>query len=486
MPKRSRVSKTLFGLALALALAQPLPSGSPRWIAAAAARAAAPPPKTTAGIPGSPLTLVDALAAARAHNPTLTAARAAVDEARAQVQGARVTVPYNPQVFLEGGPRVGSETTLELDVGAMQRLETGGQRRYRVRRAQAGVAVSRARVDELARQVEAQVARAFYRLLAAQERLTILAENEELARTVWKLAVAREEAGDATQLDVNAARLGLAEATRRTLAERGRRDATRLELARLLGITGAAVSDLSPSAGGWPGVVRVAGTLPSPAPLPSPGDPRVARLMERAVQTRLALAGFPDALRQTRAEIRLADAEASADVGVGLRYSHDDAGEGVLASLRVFLPVFQRNQGPRAQARAKRLRLEAQAQSLRAQVQAQVQRALVAYAQAREAARLYDDEVIEAQRESLGLVKKALDAGSTGVAALLSIQRELLAGREGYLSTRLALALARADLLAALGLPQSADPLTATGGDTSPAPTTNPAPQPARVQGESR
>jgi len=368
----------------------------------------------------------------------------------------------------------------------MQRLETGGQRRYRVRRAQAGVAVSRARVDELARQVEAQVARAFYRLLAAQERLTILAENEELARTVWKLAVAREEAGDATQLDVNAARLGLAEATRRTLAERGRRDATRLELARLLGITGAAVSDLSPSAGGWPGVVRVAGTLPSPAPLPSPGDPRVARLMERAVQTRLALAGFPDALRQTRAEIRLADAEASADVGVGLRYSHDDAGEGVLASLRVFLPVFQRNQGPRAQARAKRLRLEAQAQSLRAQVQAQVQRALVAYAQAREAARLYDDEVIEAQRESLGLVKKALDAGSTGVAALLSIQRELLAGREGYLSTRLALALARADLLAALGLPQSADPLTATGGDTSPAPTTNPAPQPARVQGESR
>jgi cobalt-zinc-cadmium efflux system outer membrane protein len=194
-----------------------------------------------------PLTLEAALRAARDSNRLLQAARLRILEARGDLTGASLRLADNPEIAGAAGPRLpgrplGDRTT-DIELGIEQRFETGGQRGFRLERAQAAVDAAAAGAADVQRVVDLAVARTFYETLAGERRLALLEQNETLARDLHGVATRRLDAGEGTPLEVNTARIRLADVERRAiLAGRDLPPEYRDEIARLLSRLQAAVS----------------------------------------------------------------------------------------------------------------------------------------------------------------------------------------------------------------------------------------------------
>ena len=388
-----------------------------------------------------PLTLEAALGSARDSNRLLQAARLLILEARGDLTGASVRLADNPEITGTAGPRLPgrplADRTTDLEIGVEQRFETGGQRGFRVERAQAAVDAAAADAADVQRVVELAVARTFYEMLAGERRLALLEQNETLARELHEIATRRLDAGEGTPLEVNTARLRLADVERRAMRARAAHETGTVRLAALIG-----QSPATP--------LRLDGDLP--------GDeepPAVEALVAQALGSRPDLAAAAHHVDQAGAAVELADADARPDLALGAAYRREDGGSIVTAGLRVPLPVFDRNQGERGRARATHERLAAEQALARLQAEAEVRQSLLAYEHARRALQLYDTDVIGALTESADLLQRAFEAGEVGLPEVLVVQRELLEGREGYLDATLGLALSRADVLASAYRSQS-------------------------------
>lgn len=416
--------RTLASGLVALAALLPL-SGGPL---------AKPPPTTER------LTLAGALSTARQQSRLARVARARIGEARGDLTGASIILADNPEVAVEAGPRIGGSdrgSSVEVGVGIEQRFETGGQRRYRMLQARAKVDASSAMAVEAERVIDLAVARTFYSALAADLRLGLMRESEELARQLHDSEQRRIEAGEGKPLQASAARLRLAEAQRRVLVAQANRDTAGVRLAELLG--------LPPST-----EISLQGELPNVERIAEPGA-----LVSKALQSRPELGSAAYRLEGADAAVELAEAEALPDVGVGVFYEQEEGAHIVTAGVRVPLPFFERNQGARQRKTATRERLVAERDALRLAIESEARRALIAYQRAATAVSLYDAEVLRTQAETLALLRRALAAGEVGIPDVLIVHREMLEGREGYLDARLELAHARARVLAAAGAPQT-------------------------------
>ena len=389
----------------------------------------------------SPLTLdlAGALERARTGNQLLEAARLRVEEARGDLVGARILLVDNPELVSEAGPRKPSEagvsSTTDYEVGLEQRLEIAGQRGHRVARARSALAAAEAAAMDAQRVLELAVASTFYEALAASRRTTIARDREGVANRLHETARLRLERGEGTHLELNASLIRLAEAQRRLSAAQAGERSTGIRLAELLGLNPDTVLQLE---GGFP---DVAVTVAEESAL------------NQALETRPDLMAIERRVESSNSAVRLADAEGWPDVTVGIFYGEDERDDVLTAGVRVPIPVFNRNQGPRTRARATARRLRAERQTLRLRVESEVRTAYADYDQTAQALRLYDTTLLRAQEESLDLLERAFAAGQVGYAEVVVVQRELLEGREGYLDAKLAFARARAALLAGSGQP---------------------------------
>ncbi len=394
--------------------------------------------------PQGALDLRSALALARAQNPALNASRASVAEARGELTGASVLLRENPEVELGAGPRwldaPGSNRQVGLEASVSQRLEIAGQRGRRVDRASAEVAAAEADADAAGRTVDLAVATAFYRALGAEERVRIAGEHERLARELLEIARARDEKGAASPVEINAARVRAAEASRLLLRARADEEGSRARLAPLLGLDAAAPLALQ-------------GGLPEPRDLPPATGAAVDRLP--------AVAAAARRLEAASAAAGLASAAAWPDLRLGARYTTEEASRTLLGTLSVPIPVFQRNQGERERARAAVTRSVAEEKGVRAQATAEIREAEIERDRALQAARLYDRDVLKALDENLALLRRMLAAGKVSAADAIVLQREALEGHLGFIDARIDLAVADARARTAAGLPILDD---ATGG----------------------
>jgi outer membrane protein TolC len=229
----------------------------------------APAPATAADRPS--LSLVQALELAHARNPGLTVARETVAEVRGELTAARLRLQENPEIGASAGPRSASEddpSSTDREVGLEQRLEIGGQRRHRMDRANASIAVAQAAADDAARQLDLAVAETFYEALAARRSVELLEQNEALAAALEELARRRLDLGEGTQLELNTVRVRRAEAARRLAAGRAQREAAYVTLTELLA---------APPGEAW----ELSGDLPAGAEVAG-----VAELVARAVEAR--------------------------------------------------------------------------------------------------------------------------------------------------------------------------------------------------------
>jgi cobalt-zinc-cadmium efflux system outer membrane protein len=383
------------------------------------------------------VSLADALAHAERSSPLLAPAQARLGLGNAAREGAEPLLRDNPNVELGLGPRSGpgGQSSIDTHVRVQQRIEVAGQRGARLDAAGRLGALEEERLASARFALRTVVRAAFYEALLARERAVSAREAEAIQARILDIARARLRAGDIGPLGVRLAEGDLAQVAQAQIEAEARETGTRLRLAAVAGLPTDPLPDL-------------AGDLPEPS-APLPADALLERARAAQPTRRVALAELAE--RESR--MALASREARPTPTVGFEYAREDSSQNIwLATIGIPLPLFQRNQGGRALARAEsdiaRAELDALDRALPARIRSL---AATADAAARRVA-LYRRDVLPRLRENLELLGRAFELGeidalevSGARARLLDVGRAALDAYGEYLR-------AMADLAAETGV----------------------------------
>jgi outer membrane protein, heavy metal efflux system len=372
-----------------------------------------------------------------AKSPEVAAARAEEAGAEGVLAADARWVRNNPQLAVEYGTDalLQDEGERRLSIELSQQLQVAGQRGLRVERAEAALAAARARRRAVELRVARDAADAAAEWARREALVRLMEEALAAARTLEQAAAKRFAAGDAPELERNAAALERARAEARAAQARAAAVSARASLNRLLGRTPTAPLLLTRGA--------VAVPEDSSAPLP---EVEAARAEAEAA----------------RAEVDLLRRERFPDPTVSLGYEQEKRPEEhatgpdvhtasmVVARLSVPLPLWNRNQGELAGARARRAAREAERESREREVAAERVSAREGYEAAR-AAEAALSAALPGIERNLSLVQRAYEAGQLSLDALLLARDRAYAARGEAIDAAAALARARAALLRAVG-----------------------------------
>lgn len=383
------------------------------------------------------LSLADVFALVEERSPLLEAARWQVRAADGRAEQAGLFL--NPELDVEvenfAGTGVakgigGAETTVALG----QTIELGGKRSGRSDVARHESDAVRLDAEQQRLDVLARATRLFIAGLAAQERSRLEDEAASLARET-EVAVRRR---------VEAGRSPPAEALRAKVA-RARAD---VRLGRAKREVIVAYGELASLwQGEASGIESLTGTLTDlPAP---PGE----ELLAQAVANSPRIAASESKVSAAEAALDLAGVQGMPDptLSVGYRRMNDSNGHAMVAGLSLPLPVFDRNQGAAAAARAELEQASAELTGERTRLLAEVKATLARLDAAREEALMLKDEILPAAEEALKETQLGYQRGLFSLLNVLSAQQSLFDVRRDFLETAAHAHELRADLGALLG-----------------------------------
>lgn len=399
--------------------------------------------------PAPGLTLEQVLQAAVDRSPVLRAQRAEVEGARARLATAE-TFPFNPEVSAEAANRsVSGDRSTDSGLEVSQELELGGQRRKRVAVATAELAAAEARFRRNERLLAGRVALAFGEAVRARELLRIEEADAALARELLSFEERRLEAGKATQIDVNLARAAAGRSVRRVELAKG----TYLEGRNLLAEAAALDSNPAPEPLGG----LEAGALP-PVPL--------EELLQMALANREDLFAFQKEREAARAEVDLARARTRPNLVARVFRNREGGTDDITgAGVAIAIPIFNRNRGEIAEARATASRVDAEAEAARLTARQEVASAFARYQAGSAAAAGLGQQVLGTLEENLRLLQRSLEEGKINRSELFLFRREFVESQREYLDALAGAWQARIELdLAAGRLPVP----TASNGSVEP------------------
>jgi cobalt-zinc-cadmium efflux system outer membrane protein len=165
-----------------------------------------------------------------------------------------------------------------------------------------------------------------------------------------------------------------------------------------------------------------------------------------------------------RAGLRLARAQATPDVTAFSKYStnqsiFDNTPIGILRDrdkllsfgVSISIPVFNRNQGAKAEAELAILQAQRRREFTEQLVRAEVQSAYKRYEATRSAIATYEQGVLERSRQNITAVRGAYQVGAFRVTELLSEQRRFVDSQREFTETLAEYYRALADLQSAIG-----------------------------------
>ena len=391
-------------------------------LSAAGVSAQAPAPAT--------LSLSDAIARALEANRTMAAARLsrAVDAAGVLVAGERP----NPEV----GAELARETPHWTVSGTLP-LELGGKRQRRIDVANATLAATDADTARIAADLRADVRAAYFTAVAAERRVTISQELQDIATRARDAARDRFETGAAPRLEALQAELLLAQAENDGAAARGEVDAARAELNALLAYpAGAAPGLLDPLEAGplLPPEMAVAQALAGNAELD-------------VLQTRID---------EERARLALAKAMRRPDPSIGAAVTSpvpDAFTVGWKVSAAIALPIFTTGRPAVAAAEATLARASAEREARSAQIAGAVGAAVAHARAARQTLDRYRNGILPASAQIEAMAEESYRTGQTGLPALLQALQSARDVRQRALEAGLAYQLALTGLERAMGTP---------------------------------
>jgi len=298
-------------------------------------------------------------------HPDLAVARAQWEAARAAQSTA--SARPNPTLTLTPGfnSNAGVDSPWFPAIAADIPLETGGKRAARTDAAKLGTEAARQDLFAAAWKIRRELRQALTDFQTAGQRFFLSKPQVETRESILALIEQRRQAGTATALDVAAARISLLEA-QASLAEAGRQiPIARQRFAEALGMP---VSGLD----GWSLPLQTSPTVLSPAALTAA---RAVSLRSRA-DVLAALARYDS----TRASFTAEAAKRYPDLHFGPSYQWDQGASKWSLGVTLELPVFNRNEGPLAEALAKTRLAAADFNATQARVIAEIDRAAAAQA----------------------------------------------------------------------------------------------------------
>lgn len=372
------------------------------------------------------LTLEQALAYADVNAPAVRLAQARVGRADAEVAGAKIALPANPQVsFGAGGRSVGGAAGFEFEVAVQQQLEVAGEPGLRLGAARARRRLSEAEVREVQWSVHVEVHRLFVALLLAQERRAQAERFVAFARSMRDIASRQVEAGESSPLVLLVADADLAQ-TREAVIEAERVGAA-LE-ARLIGVMG------------WPGAALPAarGALPEIKRAPD-----ADALLARMTAHHPSLRARELAVIEGRRRVELEEREAWPEPAVGVAYGREAApGSGPeahvwLVSVAVPLPLWRTNRAGRAEAKAKLDVADRAREATAARLRAELTQAAVALNAAVARVRLYETGIVPQLEANLMLLERAYALGEADIHQVSQTRARLLAATGQHIDARI-------------------------------------------------
>jgi outer membrane protein TolC len=355
------------------------------------------------------------------YSPDLAVADARVREADAAIITARA-VP-NPTVHV--GPQFREAITPNFapwGVGSFNLdlpIETAGKRGYRIAEAERLADATRLAAGETAWTVRSRIRTALLQHLLDVRARDLASREEETPAQIVTLFTQRVKAGGASQPELSLALSILQGAKLKSAQANARVSEDRNVLSEALGLPVEALDGVRFS---WPA-------------LDSPPDQQ--SLSAKEIQ-RVALLNRIDLLRElaqyaaTDEALKLEIAKQYPDINIAGGYSWE-GGENIFElGPSAVLPVFNRNQGPIAEAEARRKELAAQFLVMQAGIIEQSQATLVRYRGALialEAAR----SAADFQAKRLGQARRAFDVGESDSVVLAQTQLQDLAAQQTVL-----------------------------------------------------
>ena len=322
-------------------------------------------------------------------------------------------------------------------------IETAGKRGYRIAQA-AGLSESaRLNIASVAWQVRSGVRRSLAALQAAQEAEVLLREQQGFQTQNLGLLERQHEAGAVSAFEVSQAGIA-ADNARLALrdAERQRAEA-RVQLAEAIGVRASALEGVKLTFESW-------GELPGEAAL---ADARRQALLNRSD----ILSGLAD-YAASQAALQLEIAKQYPDVHLQPGYQYDQGDSKWSLGITVELPVLNQNQGPIAEAKARRAEAVARFNALQASVLSEIDRAMAGYRAALQK-RADADELLARSQKQEQRSRAMLDAGEISKGDLVALRLQLsasaLARLDALVKSQQALVQLEDALQSPLGLPAS-------------------------------
>ncbi|HEU4565686.1 MAG TPA: TolC family protein [Gemmatimonadaceae bacterium] len=362
-----------------------------------------------------PLGRAQAVEAALARGARLAIARADTAAARAQLLGARALPnPTLATSYSRDIPRY--HVALELP------LYLPGLRSARVRSAVAGREAALYRFELERALVALEADTAYTRALAARAHADLSRRNARAADSLRRMAAARRDAGDASDLDVELATVNAGQQANVAVADSLALIATLLDLQTVIGLAGDRVLVTLTDSLAPPGDIPLDGagdgTAPGDGGATAAAAPVAMPLRVAAAEASLAAARLA-ALAQHRSLFAAPSLTAGFDAG-------DPTGEerGLLPTfgIAIPLPLLDRNRGAIAEAEAARVRAEAELALARLESRNRITRATREWEIARE--RVARDRRLTASAERVAAMSlTAYREGAAPLASVLEAQR---------------------------------------------------------------
>lgn len=283
----------------------------------------------------------------------------------------------------------------------------------------------------------AQAKAAYFSALASSSALSVAEENLETAQDFLELTLERQEAGAATQVDVNAARSTFLEQQVLVRSARFAALDAKRRLAIALGL------------GTPPEEITLSDELVA---APDRGLD-LQRLLTVARQHRLDLRSAEKDVEAAESFVPLERRLMWRNVSGGLAFESQGGDHALGPAIELELPIFDQNQAQIAKAEYRYAQAIRRLEGVSAQAAQQVRGAYERYAMAQDTARLYRTELLPLRETSLDLARESFAAGKTGFLSVLEAQDRLLTTRLAYVDRLEAVALSIPDLEAACGRP---------------------------------
>lgn len=393
---------------------------------------AAPAPLVDPGRVES-VALAALLAYADENAPALVVARSRAGVAGAVLAEASPLLPENPQLQVQAGPHVdlAGATDVDVSVTLTQRVPVSGARGASIAAAERFRELTEAEIEQVRWDVHCDVHAAYHAALVARERARLAAQALAFQEDVLRIVKRQIAAGESSPMNERLAEAEVAQARQQSIADDQAYLASRIDLAQL---------------SGWP-----AERPPVPeGALDAPHDvPPLGALIARAREHLPTFRTFAAAVREAEARVSAEERRAWPEPTIGVQVFHEGGvaapppAFGVQGIVGVPLPVWQRNQGGIARARADAGVAAAQKASGEGVLVAQITRNRSAVVSASARVESYGADVLPRFDENLKLVRRAFDLGEVDL-------MEVSVARERFFRIQLDALGAHADYFAAL------------------------------------